>query len=147
MNSKMKEPKEAEKITHSQSKQATATGQSGKIQIQVIADVNITAPIARRLVNTELMKKVGQMIMAGEAELLIDGQKIYWKVPFLVVPPDGDNKTYLTGQHALIDAISGIYLMSKKEVEELKSSSDPILDRLYPRLKDWMKKVKEAKTK
>jgi hypothetical protein len=55
---------------------------SGWVRVQVTADVNITAPIARRLVNTELMKKVGQMIMAGEPELLIDGKKVYWKVRF-----------------------------------------------------------------
>jgi len=96
------------------------------------ADVNITAPIARRLVNVELMKKVGQMIMAGEPELLIDGQKVYWNVPFLVVPPIGDPHTYPTGTYALVDARSGLYGMGEREIEALKAVARPILDQLYP---------------
>lgn len=52
----------AKKTNEAQSGQTVV---SGKVQVQVIADVNITAPIARRLVNIELMKKVGQMIMEG----------------------------------------------------------------------------------
>lgn len=134
----------AKKTNEAQSGQTVV---SGKVQVQVIADVNITAPIARRLVNIELMKKVGQMIMAGEPELLIDGQKVYWKVLFLVVPPDNDPNTYPTGKYALVDAISGIYILGKKEIEELKAASDPILDRLYPELEVWMEKVREAKPK
>ena len=133
------------KPTKSQAGQAIASEGRGRIQVQVTADINIAAPIARRLVNTELMKKVGQMIMADEPELLVDGQKVYWKVPFLVVSPEGDTKIYPTGKHALVDALSGIYIMSKKEMEELKAASDPILDQLYPELEGWMKKVKEAK--
>lgn len=137
--------KKLNKSKAGQAGQAIVSAGRGRIQVQVTADVNITAPIARRLVNTELMKKVGQMIMAGEPELLVDGQKLYWKVLFLVVPPEGDTNIYPTGKHALVDALSGIYVMSKKEIEELKAASDPILDHLYPELKEWMKKVKEAK--
>lgn len=138
MSDKVKRQNEA------QSGQAMAS-KAGRVQIQVTADVNITASIARRLVNTELMKKVGQMIMAGEPELLVDGQKIYWKVPFLVVPPENDPKTYLTGRYALVDAISGIYMLGKKEIEELKAVARPILHQLYPGLKERMQKVREAR--
>jgi hypothetical protein len=105
---------------------------AGRVQVHVTADVNITAPIARRLVNVELMKKVGQMIMAGEPELLVDGQRVYWKVPFLVVPPLGDPHTYPTGTYALVDARSGLYGMGEREIEVLKAAALPILDRLYP---------------
>jgi hypothetical protein len=31
-----------------------------------------------------------------------------------------------------VDAISGIYVMSKKEIEALKAVTQPILNRLYP---------------
>ena len=71
---------------------------TGRIRVQVTTDVNIAAPVARRLVNTELMKKVGQMVMAGEPELFVDGQKVYWKAPLLIVPPDGDANAYPTGR-------------------------------------------------
>lgn len=105
---------------------------AGKIRVEVTAEVNITAPIARRLVNVELMKKVGQMVMAGEPDLVIERERVLWKVPFWVVPPEDDPNTYPTGTHALVDAISGIYVMSKKEIETLKAVARPILDKLYP---------------
>ena len=117
----------------------------GRIRVEVTADVNITAPIARRLVNIELMKKVGDMIMTGEPELLIDGQKIYWKVPFLVVPPDDDPNTHPTGQYALVDAISGLYVLEDDAIEQLKTTSEPLLDRLYPELEAYMQKIREVR--
>jgi hypothetical protein len=104
----------------------------GQIRVEVTADVNIAAPIARRLVNIELMKKIGDMLMAGEPELLIDGQNVYWNVPFWVVPPDEDPNTYPTGTSALVDAMSGLYVMSPQEIEGLKAAAYPILDTLYP---------------
>lgn len=120
---------------------------SGRIRVEVSADVNITAPVARRLVNTKLMLKVGQMILAGEPELLIDGQQISWKVPLLVVPPDDDPKSYPTGRYALVDAITGLYTMTSQEIEELKAASDPILDQLYPDVTEWLEQVQEARTR
>ncbi len=123
----------------------TETQASPTIQVEIKAEVNITAVIAKRLVNIELMEKVGQMIMAGEPELAIDGQKIYWKVPFLVVPPDNDPNLYPTGSYAFVDAISGIYVLDEEAQKELITLSDPILDRLYPELKEWVQKVKEVR--
>ena len=105
---------------------------AGKIRVEVTAEVNITAPIARRLVNVELMKKVGQMVVTGEPDLVRERERVLWKVPFWVVPPEDDPNIYPTGTHALVDAISGIYVMSKKEVEALKTVARPILDKLYP---------------
>jgi hypothetical protein len=118
----------------------------GRIQVQVTADVNITAAIARRLVNIELMKKVGQSVMAGEPEIYIDGQQFFWKVPFLVVPPDDDLSTYPTGRYALVDAISGCYVLDKASITELKAATRPILYQLYPDLPEWMQKIREAKS-
>ena len=121
--------------------------ESGQIRVQVTASISITAPIARRLVNVELMKKVGQMIMTGEPEIYIDGKNIYWKVPLLVVPPDDDDNTYLLGKYALVDAIAGRYTMDKQFIEELRAEARPILERLYPETKAWVQKIKELRKK
>ena len=109
-------------------------------RIQVVSSISINAKVARRLVNVQLMKKVGQMIITGEPEISVDGSKIYWKVPLFVVPPDGDDKTYQLKQSAFVDAISGIYIMDADFVEKLKAESTPILRQLYPHLEVWSKK-------
>jgi hypothetical protein len=114
----------------------------GRIHIEITADVNIAAPVARRLVNTELMKKVGQMLVAGDPELLVEGDKIYWKVPIMIVPPLDGTPAYPSGKYALVNAISGLYSMTKEEVKEIESASEPILQRLYPNLDDWVEQVR-----
>jgi hypothetical protein len=63
------------------------------------------------------------------------------------VPPEKNPKIYPTGKYALVDALSGIYIISKREIEELKAAARPILHRLYPDLEEWLKRVREAKTK
>lgn len=125
--------------------QAGQTPVKGQVRIQVTADVNITAPIARRLVNLELIKKVGDLIMTGESELVVDGTKVYWKVPLLVVPPDEDENTYPTGEYALVDAISGLYVLEEEAIEKLKEAARPILDRLYPDLDTYLSSIKKIR--
>lgn len=91
------------------------------------------------------MKKVGQMVVAGEPELSDERGSIHWKVPLLVVPPDGDSRTYPTRTHALVDAVSGLYSMSRREVEQLEAASEPILQRLYPELEEWIEEAEKAR--
>jgi hypothetical protein len=108
---------------------------SGKIQ--VVANISINAKIARRLVNVQLMRKVGQMIITGEPEIAVDGESIYWKVPLFVSPPDDDENIYPLKTAVFVDAISGIYVMEAGFVEQLRAESTPILRQLYPELEVW----------
>lgn len=119
----------------------------GQIHLQMTADVNITASIAKRMVNVELMKKVGDLIMTGEPELLVDGQKVYWKVPFLVVPPDDDSNTYPTGEYALVEAFSGLYVLKEGALQKLRAAAGPILDCLYPDLEAYIQKIREVQSR
>jgi hypothetical protein len=119
----------------------------GRIQVQVTADVNITAAIARRLVNTELMMKVGQGVMTGEPRIYIHGTDIYWEVPLFVVPPDDDDNTYPLGKSAFVDAIAGRYVLTEGEIQEIRAISRPILGKLYPETKAWVEKLKQMKTR
>ncbi len=108
--------------------------------IQVVANISIDAKVARRLVSVQLMKKVGQMIIAGKPEISVDGNRVYWEVPLFVVPPDGDSNTYLLVNVARVDATSGIYIMESDFIETIKAESTPILRRLYPNLSIWRQK-------
>lgn len=113
-------------------------------RIQVIANISINATVARRLVNVQLMKKVGQLIITGEPDIAMDGENIYWKVPLFVVPPDGNDKTYPLQHAAFVDAISGIYIMAPDFIEKIKAESTPILYQLYPNLEVWSQKRQEG---
>ena len=117
----------------------------GEIHVEITADVSITASIARRLVNTQLMLKVGQMIVAGEPELVTEGQTVYWKVPLWVAPPAHDPTIYPTGTYTLVDAILGTYMLSKQDIEEVKAAARPLLYQLYPDLPEWMEKIRAVK--
>ena len=115
------------------------------MEVSIKANLGVSDRVARRMVNLELIKKVGDLIMTDNPELLMDGEKLYWKVPFLVVPPDGDPNTYPTGQYALVDALSGLYVLEEETIEDLKKASEPILDQLYPELNEYMQRVRECK--
>jgi hypothetical protein len=114
------------------------------IEVTIKAEVGISARVARRIVNVELIKKVGDLIMTGTPELFMDGKKLYWKVPFLAVPPDDDANTYPTGQSALVDAHSGLYVLEEEDIVCLKTAARPILTQLYPDLEEYIRKAREG---
>ena len=116
------------------------------VKIQIIAYV-ITADTAKQVVDIEIMKKVGQMIEAGEPKFCLEGEESYWKVPLVVVPPEGDTHTYPTGKYALVDALSGDYVLDLESIGELKATSTPLIEKLYPDTQEWIQQVKALRKK
>ena len=107
------------------------------ITIQITATLSINAEVARRMVNVELMMKVGQLVITGAPELVIEGQRVFWKVPLFVASPTGDHNTYPLKLFALVDAVSGMYAMEQKFAETVKRESNPIVQRIYPQIPRW----------
>ena len=58
-----------------------------KINVQLSADVNITAVVARRKVNAFLATYVGNLLLADEPTLTM-GEQIVWRVPVDLTMPD-----------------------------------------------------------
>jgi len=126
---------------------ATVNRRTPDLGFEKADKVNITARTAKRIVNIELLK-VGNLIMSGCPKLQRrEDDKLYWEVPFLVVPPDEDLKTYPTGRSAFVDAESGLYGLKKENIQELRAAAEPILDKLYPDLEEYMEKIREIQSR
>jgi len=116
------------------------------MEVNIKASLGISDRVARRIVNVEIMKKIGDLMVAGVPKLYMKENRLYWRLPFLVVPPDGDPNTYPTGEYALVDAHSGIYVLEEQDVVHLKAVSRPILTRLYPDLETYLQKAQERES-
>ena len=109
------------------------TKQDNADVIQAVVNVNEGAYNAQKQVNLQLMRKIGQLVIAQKPEELVCcGDNIYWKVPLSVVDLSGDKKKYPLQSHAWVDAISGRYTMSNEFTARIQAESTPILRRLYP---------------
>jgi hypothetical protein len=113
------------------------TNEPSGITIQITATLSLNAEVARRMVNVELMRKVGQLVITGEPELLIEGEQAFWKMPLFVASPVGDDNIYPLKPSALVDAISGMYIMDAEFVEAVKEESLSIIQTIYPKQPRW----------
>ena len=113
--------------------------------VTIKANLGVSDRVARRIINVEIMKKVGDLIVADVPKLFMKDDRLYWRAPLLVVPPDDNPNTYPTGEYALVDAHSGIYVLKEQEVARLKAVSRPILTRLYPDLEEYIQKAQDSR--
>ena len=119
-----------------ESTQPTATHNNGDF-IRAVVNVNAGSYNAQKHVNIQIMRKLGQLVIALQPEeLLVQGENIYWKVPLYVVNLSGDKKKYPLKNYALVDAISDSYSMSDEFATKIKEESTPILHTLYPELRE-----------
>ncbi len=104
---------------------------------------------AKRVVNMQLVRKMGLLITTGKPQLLIDQAQgiLCWQVPFLVQPPLGDKKAYPTGEYACVDAYSGEYVLDEQAVQSIRKAASPIIDKLYPDMEDYLHELDEIRRK
>ena len=107
------------------------------ITIQITATLSVSAEVARRMVNVELMMKVGQLVITGEPKLVIEGESVFWKAPLFVAAPTSDGNTYPLTLFALVDAISGRYVMAPEFAGAVKKESIPLVQQIYPNIPCW----------
>lgn len=113
------------------------------LEIQITGDQIISSAEARRAVNRELVRKMGDLIICGEPQLFIDEaeNQIYWKVPFLVQPPESDENIYFTGQYAMVNTLTGEYRLEEKAIEQIKQGAEPMVHQLYPDMKQYLQEL------
>ena len=113
--------------------------------IQAVVNVNSGAYHAQKQVNMAIMRKIGQLIIAQKPqELVVAGEKIYWKVPLSIANLTGDDEKYPLQSYALVDAITLRFDMSNEFAQRIITESTPTIRRLYPELKAWEKQVENA---
>lgn len=92
---------------------------TGRLQmdIHLSVEVNVTAAIARRKVNTFLATCVGNLLLAGDPVLTL-GERIAWRVPVdLTAPPAG--RLGRVGE-VDVDVESGELLLNDAQIAEMR---------------------------
>ena len=90
-----------------------------KIHLEVSAKFNVTAPIAQQKANQFLLLRVGNMLSAGQLELLIQ-DPIQWRMPVLFSTPSNGSlgKVGELSVHAETGEVRLIYPNSLEEMED-----------------------------
>ena len=101
---------------------------SGRVEvnINVSADVHITATIARRRVSRLVISEIGNLLYGGEPSLII-GERICWRVPVLLAYPD----TGPVGQVGTldVDVETGEVLVTPTQLAEITDYAHYIAQR------------------
>ncbi len=97
-----------------------------QFKVEIKGELNITAFVARQRVNRYLLMYVGNLLHAGNPDLLINEGLAQWEVPIEYSIPGRGNLG--TVGHFLIDAQNGdIKLKDSTPIEEIKTHAS----RLY----------------
>ena len=114
---------------------ATVRVKSGKVptskkkitfEVKIKGELNITAFVAQQRVNHYLVMYVGNLLHAGEPDLLVNEERVQWDVPIIYSLPDHGNLGKVG--HILVDAQNGdLKLDDSTSVEEI----DAHVTRLY----------------
>ena len=88
-----------------------------QLRFHITTTLNVGAEEARRLVNRKVVAELGTGLIAHDPELVIDGDKVTWRVPIALSLPDlGDLGLVGTVD---VDAHSGTLLMNTDDRERI----------------------------
>ena len=97
------------------------------VKIEVNAEINVSAFVARQKSNRFLITQAGDQLCGGEPELVI-GPKISWRIP-VQYAPSGRGILGIVG-HLLIDADTGeITVADDSTVEDLMKRAEALYER------------------
>jgi len=89
-------------------------------EVKIKGELNITAFVARQRVNRYLLMHVGNLLHAGEPDLLVSEGLAQWEVPIIYSLPDRGNLG--TVGHFLVDAQNGdIKLKNSTPIREIEA--------------------------
>jgi len=97
----------------------TDAGEHADVIVHIQARV-VAAGLARRKVNGWLITEVGDRLLAGEPELLVD-ERLVWRVPVQWASP---TKGVLAQQvvQVLVDAVSGELMPNSPSAQEIRTA-------------------------
>jgi len=96
-------------------------------KVEVSAKANITAPVARQNVDDFLLNDVGNLLYAGEPELLLSGDGLFWRVPVhYALPSHGGLGSVGT---LAVDVQTGEVQWTPHELERIKHHAESLYRR------------------
>ena len=97
------------------------------VKIEISAEINISAYVARQKANRFLILHVGDQLCAGEPELAV-GPRLLWRIP-VQYSPSRRGMLGIVG-HLLIDAESGeVTVADGQTIEDLMERAEAIYAR------------------
>lgn len=91
---------------------------SGRVEVNInlSADVHVTATMARRRVSRLVISEIGNLLYGGDPSLIV-GERICWRVPVLLAYPD----TGPVGQAGAldVDVETGEVLVTPEQLTEI----------------------------
>lgn len=97
-----------------------------QFKVEVKGEINFTAFVARQQVNRYLFLHVGNLLRAGEPDLLVGDEFLQWQVPIIYALPDHGDLGVVG--HILLDAQNGdLKLAPSTSLEEIEAR----VSRLY----------------
>ena len=97
------------------------------VKIEVTAQINVSAFVARQKANRFLITQVGDQLGAGEPELVI-GPKVSWRVPAQYAP-SRKGVLGIVG-HLMIDADTGeVIIADNRTAEDLLTGAEALYER------------------
>lgn len=104
---------------------------SGRVEVNInlSADVHVTATMARRRVSRLVISEIGNLLYGGEPSLVV-GERISWRVPVLLAYPD----TGLVGQAGAldVDVETGEILVTPEQLTEIADYAHYLAQRTSP---------------
>ncbi len=97
------------------------------LKVEVTADFNVTAFVARQTVNRYLITRVGDMLHAGEPELVI-GDTLRWRVPVMLATRE-KGQLGKVGE-LLVSVDSGeVIVEHPQQIEEMTAHAEALYQR------------------
>ena len=98
-----------------------------KIHLEVSAKFNVTAPIAQQKANQFLLLRVGNMLSAGQPELLIQ-DPIQWRMPVLFSTPSNGSLGKV-GELCVHVETGEVRLIYPNALEEMEDHAERLSER------------------
>jgi len=107
---------------------------SGRVEVNInlSADVHVTATTARRHVSRLVVSELGNLLYGGEPSLVI-GERMCWRVPVILAYPD----TGPVGQAGAldVDVETGEVLVTPEQLTEIANYAHYLAQRTSPATK------------
>ncbi len=95
------------------------------LRIDIQAEFNITPFVARQKANVFLLMRVGNLLSAGEPELVVDNEEFVWRLPIIYSTPS-QGQLGKVGEVAVNVETGEVSLVEPGSIEQLESKVEKL---------------------